>query len=140
MSFLKLKIITPKRVVVEEEIKSITAPSAEGEITVLPKHTNLFTLLVEGIIKIIKKDDEEDYLAIGGGYLETDGEEVTVLVSRAYRQDEINEKQINEAINEAKKLLSQAKSEPDRQQATALLRRSIIDAKLIKKKKKTIPV
>lgn len=140
MSFLKLKIITPKRVVVEEEIKSITAPSAEGEITVLPKHTNLFTLLVEGIIKIIKKDDEEDYLAIGGGYLETDGEEVTVLVSRAYRQDEINEKQINEAINEAKKLLSQAKSEADRQQATALLRRSIIDAKLIKKKKKTIPV
>lgn len=140
MDFLKLKIITPRRVVIEEEIKSITAPSFDGEITILPHHTNLFSLLQEGIIKIIKKNGEEDYLAVGGGYIETDGEEVIVLVSRAYKQDEVDEEKIKEAVFEAKKLLSEAKDESQRQQALATLRRSIIESKLLKRKKKKITI
>ena len=54
MNTLKLKIITPKKIALEEEVLSVTAPSEEGEITVLPHHVNLFTLLVEGIVKIKK--------------------------------------------------------------------------------------
>jgi len=80
---LHLKIITPKKVVLEKDIKSISLPSEEGEITILPRHTNLFSLLKEGIIKI-KSETKEDFLAIGGGYLETDGEVVNILVTRAY--------------------------------------------------------
>lgn len=135
MNYLKLKIITPKKIVFDEEVKSVTAPSATGEITILPRHVNLFSLLKEGIIKIIKKNDEEEYLAIGGGYLETDGIEVNLLVSRAYKQDEINEAAIKQAMDEAKKMISQAKDENQRQQALSTLRKSIIDLKLIKKKK-----
>ena len=33
-----------------------------------PRHTHLFSLLLEGIIKI-KTQTDEDLLAIGGGYL-----------------------------------------------------------------------
>ena len=46
---LHLKIITPRKVVHKEEVKSVTLPSAEGEITILPKHVPLFSLLQEGI-------------------------------------------------------------------------------------------
>jgi F-type H+-transporting ATPase subunit epsilon len=135
MDYLKLKIITPKKKVFNEEVKSVTAPASDGEITILPRHTNLFSLLKEGIIKIIKKNEEEEYLAIGGGYLETDGEEVNLLVSRAYKQDEINEEEIKKAMEEAKKMVSQVKDETQRQQALSTLRKSIIDLKLIRKKK-----
>jgi len=136
MNSLYLKIITPKKVVLEKEILSITLPTEEGEITILPNHANLFTILKEGIVKI-KYDGNEDYLAIGGGYLETDGKNVNVLVSRAYGQDEIDEKMIEEAKEQAKKLLEEAKNDDQKQQAVALLRRSLIDSKLLRKRKRS---
>jgi len=135
MSVLHLKIITPKKIVLEKDISSITLPTEEGEITILPHHVNLFTILKEGIIKI-KYNENEDYFAIGGGYLETDGREVNVLVSRAYGQDEIDEKMIEEAKEQAKKILAEAKTDAERQQAAALLRRSLIDSKLLRKKRR----
>jgi F-type H+-transporting ATPase subunit epsilon len=129
-----LKIITPKKIVFEKEVNSVTVPTVDGEITILPHHTNLFSLLKEGVIKI-KGNQDEDYFSIGAGYVETDGKEVTILVSRAYGQDEIDEQFINQAMEEAKRVLSQAKTEQDRQAALSMMRRAIIDSKLLKKRK-----
>lgn len=137
MNKLILKVITPKKIVLEEEILSITAPASEGEITVLPRHQALFTLLKEGIVKI-KKTTGEDYLAIGGGYLQTDGQEVNLLVSRAYGQTEINEELTQKAIEQAKEIISRTKDQQQRTEAMALLRRSIIDLKLLKKKRRSV--
>ncbi len=123
--------------VLEEEINSITLPSAEGEITILPNHVNLFSLLKEGIVKI-KYDRKEDFLAIGGGYVETNGEYVNLLVSRAYDQDEINQTATERAIKEAEENLKKAKTTEERMQAASLLRRSIVDMKLLKKRRRTL--
>ncbi len=134
MSFLDLKIITPRKLVVQEKVYSVTAPTEEGEITVLPHHARLFTVLKEGIIKI-KKPEAEDYFAIGAGYLETDGVEVNILVSKAYGQDAIDKELTEKAIEEAKKILSQAKDEKQRAEALAMMRRAVIDSKILKKRK-----
>ena len=134
---MKLRIITPKKMVLEEDINSITLPSAEGEITILPNHVNLFSLLKEGIVKI-KYDRKEDFLAIGGGYVETNGEYVNLLVSRAYDQDEINQTATERAIKEAEENLKKAKTTEERMQAASLLRRSIVDMKLLKKRRRTL--
>jgi F-type H+-transporting ATPase subunit epsilon len=132
---LKLKIITPRKIIKEEEVDSISVPTSDGEITILPKHISLFTLLKEGIVKI-KTGDKEDYLAIGGGYLQTDGYLVNLLVSRAYGQSEIDEKLTQKAIEEAKTLIKQSKDEKEKAEAISLLRRSMIDFKLLKRRKK----
>lgn len=134
---LHLKVISPQKTVFEEEILWVTAPSVEGEITVLPRHERIFSLLKDGIVKIKRKGDEE-YLAIGGGYLETDGKEVHILVSRAHKQDEIDAKLTQTAIENAHKLLKEAKDEGQRQEAAALLRRSVVDMKLLKRRKRGI--
>ncbi|PIP15356.1 ATP synthase F1 subunit epsilon [Candidatus Roizmanbacteria bacterium CG22_combo_CG10-13_8_21_14_all_35_9] len=133
---LHLRIITPKKIVLEEEVKSVTIPTVAGEITILPKHERLFSIISEGIIKI-KKDEEEDYLSIGAGYLETDGKELNILVSRAYGQNEIDEQMITNATEEAKKILSRPASEQERSEAISMMRRAVIDSKLLKKRKKT---
>ena len=136
MSKLKLQIITPKKVVLEADIVSITAPAKDGEITVLPHHIPLFTLLKEGIVKI-KQDSGESLVSIGGGYLETDGKVIHLLVSSAYHQDEIDEQEINKAHEEAKRKLQDAPSEKDRHEAMTMLRRSLVDIKLLQKIKKS---
>lgn len=133
MAKLHLKIITPKKVVLEQEIEKITVPSSSGEITILPKHANLFTLLAEGIIRFKTADDEE-YLAIGGGYLETDGETIQLLVTRAYGQDKIDAKTTEQAIEQAKQEMKEPKDKQKYREASTLLRKSIVDLKLLKKK------
>lgn len=72
MAKLKLIIITPKNIALEKEIDGVTVPSTEGEMTILPRHINLFALLEEGVVHYWTGEDGE-YLAIGGGYVETDG-------------------------------------------------------------------
>ncbi len=136
MSTLHLRIITPKKIVVDEEINALTVPGSDGELTILPQHMNLFSLLIEGVIKI-KKGASEDYLAIGGGYMETDGKSINVLVSRAYNQDEINQELTAKALNQAKKSLSEAKDEKERHEALSLYRRSVVDFKLLKKRRRS---
>lgn len=133
---MKLRIITPKKMVLEEEIEAVTLPSIEGEITILPNHVSLFSLLKEGVVKI-KYEKKEDFLAIGGGYVETNGDYVNILVSRAYGQNEINQTATEKAIKEAGENLKKAKTTEERMQAASLLRRSIVDLKLLKKRRRT---
>jgi len=129
---MKLSIATPKKLAVEMEVEALTVPTAAGEITILPKHAHLLSLLKEGIITI-KSAKEEQFMAIGGGYLETDGKTVHILVSRAYNQDEIDEKSTEEALENAKKILAETKDKAERSEASSLLRRSVVNLKLLGK-------
>lgn len=133
MSNLHLKIITPKKVVLEKEIISITVPSSEGDMTILPRHIHLFSLLKEGIVTY-RTQKSEELLAIGGGYVETDGELVQLLVSKAYGQDEIDHTATLKAIETAKSDMKQVKDKKQQQEISTLLRRSLVDLKLIKRK------
>ena len=135
MSKLKLTIITPKNIALEKTIDGVTLPSSEGEMTILPRHINLFALLEEGVVHYWN-GDESEYLAIGGGYVETDGETVRLLVSRAYGQDSIDMKQTEAALAEAKERMKSSKSEDARKEVSSLLRRSMVDSKLLKKKRR----
>ncbi|PIP63686.1 ATP synthase F1 subunit epsilon [Candidatus Roizmanbacteria bacterium CG22_combo_CG10-13_8_21_14_all_34_12] len=134
MNSLRLKVITPRKIVIDKQVSSVTVPTADGEITILPHHAHLFSLLIEGIVKI-KSAGNEDDLAIGGGYLETNGETVTVLVSRAYGQNEIDKNLTSKAVEEAKLILSKSTDEKERAEAMTVLRRSVIDSKLMKRRK-----
>lgn len=135
MAEVALKVITPSKIVIDESVVSVTAPSTEGEITVLPRHQKLFTLLQEGIITIRRSGKDEDFLAIGGGYLETDGKQITILVSRAYGQDEVDQHLVKKAMEEAQKVLHDTKDKQQQAEAFASMRRSQIDMKLLQKRR-----
>lgn len=133
---LRLRIITPQKITRDEDVDSATFTTADGDITVLPRHMDLFSLLVEGVVTI-RKDKLEEHLAIGGGYMETDGNELNILVSRAYGQDEIDQDLAQKAQERAKKILATSKDEKEIHEATLLLRRSLVDLKLLKKRRKS---
>ena len=130
---LHLRVITPSKIVIEKDILSVTLPGADGEMTILPRHVRLFSLLKEGIVRM--RNTEEEFLAIGGGYVETDGKDVHILVSRAYGQNEIDTRETERAIEEAKHIISETKDEDKRREAEAILRRSVIDMKLVRRRK-----
>ncbi len=132
---VKLSIITPIGKVFDDEVISVTAPSSEGEITVLPHHESLFTQLKEGVV-LARTEEDEEYFSIGGGYLETDGKQITLLVSRAMGQRELDEEVVIAAKNKAQQMLNSAQSDEDRHEAVMQLRRSLIDLSLLQKVKR----
>ncbi len=134
---LQLSVITPKKVVLEQEVDQVVAPTVEGEITVLPKHINLFSLLKEGIITL-RSHNKVESIAIGAGYLQTDGSKIRILVSRAYGQGEIDEKLTEKALADARAILAKSKDTAERRDASALLRRSTVDLKLLKRRRKNV--
>ena len=110
---LHVRVITPKRVIKETDATSVTAPGSEGEMTILPRHTNIFSMLQDGLVTIRNKGSEESF-AIGSGYLETNGKDLNILVSRAAGQDELDQKEIERAMEQAKQALAKAKDHKER--------------------------
>lgn len=129
---LQVCIITPKKQIFEDTADMVVIPSTDGELTILSHHVPLFTPLSEGIVEV-KSSKDEHYFSIGGGYMETDGVKATILVTHASGQDEIDEKAVKQAQDKARTMITEAKTDEDRNRAHAMLRRSVIDARLLAK-------
>lgn len=67
---MKLGIYSLKKVLYQGEIESLTVRTVSGEITVLPHHRPLLTMLTEGVIKIVDSSHKEQFLRVFGGFLE----------------------------------------------------------------------
>jgi len=104
MHKIDLKIATPEKVVYrDEEIDSITLPTQQGEITVLPGHIPLVSALQPGEV-LVRKGKEEEVIAVSGGFLEVLATKVVILADTAERSEEIDVKRAEEAIERAEEL------------------------------------
>lgn len=102
---IKLKIITPERVVVEEEIYQATLPIEGGEVTILPEHIPYIGTIKAGEI-IFRKTvgGEESSLAISSGFVEFHNNEMIILADTAERAEEIDLARAEEAHKRAEDL------------------------------------
>jgi F-type H+-transporting ATPase subunit epsilon len=100
---LKLKIITPERTVLEEEVDQVSIPTTEGEITVLPGHIALVCALKSGDI-VAKNGDEIIPMAVAGGFIEIKNDEVAVLADFAELVGDISEDVVEKAKARAQEL------------------------------------
>src|SRR5439155_27068230 len=66
---LTVDIVTSERLVLSEEgVDEVVAPGIEGELTVLPMHAPLLTMIKPGVMRLKRGNDETD-MAITGGFL-----------------------------------------------------------------------
>ena len=98
MAPMRLEIITAERRVYSDDVDLVVAPGLEGQLGILPHHAPLMSSLQPGEL-IIRKDGEETYLAVSGGFLEVLDNQVTVLADAAERSDEIDEERAQAAMN-----------------------------------------
>ena len=97
---MKLKLITPERIVLEREVDMVQASGSAGEFAVLPGHEPLVASLGFGILTF-SSGGEEDFAAVLGGLLEVRGDEVTVLSDVAELGHEIDEARASQAKERA---------------------------------------
>ncbi len=126
-----LEIITPERLAFSREVDRISAPTPDGTIGILPRHVPLFTSLAEGEVKITDGNDQY-FLAIGGGFMQVTKKKVSILVSRAFHADELNEAETRKAYDAAKDLIAKQVKGIEMSDAQAILRRSIMELKVLR--------
>jgi len=79
----KLEIISPERIIFSGDIKMVTLPSYEGDMSVLKQHISIITFLRPGIIKVQKKDGNSEEFFVQDGTVEYFNDSLVVLSASA---------------------------------------------------------
>jgi F-type H+-transporting ATPase subunit epsilon len=66
---LQVEVVAAERSILSDEADEVLADTVEGQIGVLPRHAPMLTILVPGTVRL-RRGDEEEILAVGGGFLE----------------------------------------------------------------------
>lgn len=108
---MKLKIVTPDRVLLEQDIDSVTVPTQTGEITILKNHIPLVSNLKPGELKFANGNDEQ-YFAVSGGFVEVrDTGEVVILADTAEFGHEIDPDRAEKARQDALQVMQNTYSD-----------------------------
>ena len=74
----RLRVYTPERELVDDDVREVTAPAAWGEIGVLPDHAALVTTLEPGVLSY-RQNGTVAKLTVGSGFIEVRHNVMTVL-------------------------------------------------------------
>jgi F-type H+-transporting ATPase subunit epsilon len=133
---LKVDIVTAERLVFSEEgVDEVTAPGVEGELTVLPQHAPLLTMIKPGVMRLAKGGEEID-MAITGGFLEVRDDRVTILADAAERAEDIDTVRAEEARRRAERALEEKASTVELIDAAAELQRALVRLKAAERRRR----
>lgn len=117
----RLRIVTPERLLLDEEVEEVVAPGTAGEFGVLPDHIAFLTTLAPGRLSY-KTGGQWQVIAIFGGYAEVVDNVMTVLADGAEPARQIDLEAARQACQEAEgKLAALAADAPE----FALVRRAL---------------
>jgi len=134
MPTMRFEIVTGERLLYSEDVESVVAPGAAGELGILPMHAPLLTTLSAGELRVTK-DGHEQAMAVTGGFLEVLGGTVTVLADTAERADEIDLERAQQAIRRAEERIAARSADLDLERAFAALRRGRIRAEVARRRR-----
>ncbi len=129
---MNLKLVTLGGVKLDEMVYSVTIPTIDGEISVLPSHEPLVTVAKDGVITVrrTKETQEEEFFAISGGVVEIDQTGVRILVDEADHGDDIIEAETQAALERAIAARDNADDQIEREKAKQLIDRHLVRLKV----------
>jgi F-type H+-transporting ATPase subunit epsilon len=126
MATMQLDIVTPERKVYSEQVDMVIARAAEGDIGILPYHAPFISPVPISAVKV-KKDGDEFFLAVSGGFLEVHNNRVTLLAEAAELPEEIDVDRARRAKERAEQRLQKQKQEEiDFKRAQLSLQRAMV--------------
>src|SRR3990170_6186718 len=133
MPKIRLEIVTAERTVYSDEVDLVVAPGIEGELGILPHHAPLLTALQPGELRI-KKDGEEESMAVTGGFLEVRRDRVIILADAAERVEEIDIERAEAARRRAEERLRTRGEGVDVAGAEAAMKRALMRLKVARRR------
>lgn len=82
---LRLQILLPTEVLVDETVSKFIAEAENGAFCLLPRHVDFVAALVPGVLSFWGRDNQESYAAIDQGILVKCGRDVSVSTLNGVR-------------------------------------------------------
>ncbi len=85
----KVEVVTPKGIILDEEVEEVIAPGIMGEFGVLIGHTPMLTFIKPGVLSYLE-DGKFVKFAVADGFCEVLKDSVSVLVDEAVAEGDID--------------------------------------------------
>ncbi|MFO7709287.1 MAG: F0F1 ATP synthase subunit epsilon [Desulfobacterales bacterium] len=133
---IRLEIVTPEKIVVNEDAQIVMAPGVLGEFGVLIGHTPFLTALKAGALRYTDTQGGEHVVFVSGGFAEALPDKVTILAESAERRRDIDLERARAAVERARKRLAEQRSKEalDFVRAQAALQRALLRMKIAEKR------
>lgn len=99
MSELNVSVVAVDRSVWVGTAKSIVAKTPEGEIGILPGHEPVLSLLVNGVVRIETTAGAKVAIAVHGGFVAMDTDNVRILAETAEMSSDIDVERAQKALD-----------------------------------------
>lgn len=110
---INFKIVTPEGIIYEDKVEKVTVPTTTGEITILPHHIPLVSILKAGEL-IAYKSNNPVPMSVAGGVIEVQPEnKVYILADSAERAEHIDILRAEAARRRAEELMKQKEHQAD---------------------------
>jgi len=129
-----LQIVTPEKIVYDDDVDEIIVETVEGQIGILANHARLLSKLVPGELTI-KKGTHLQHLAATGGFLEIGDNKATILADYAVRAEDIEVAKAQEAQKRAEQAMKEKSTDRDFRIAEAELQKAILQLNVAKKRR-----
>ncbi|MDR0350753.1 MAG: ATP synthase F1 subunit epsilon [Coriobacteriales bacterium] len=107
MASFACDIVTPEGLLFSDEVSFVSVPATEGEIGILARRAPVMSTLRGGEIRVkIAEDESALRFAVAGGYVESDGNKVVVLASRAAALAKLDADELRSAKEASEKSLA----------------------------------
>ncbi|MBM4354141.1 MAG: F0F1 ATP synthase subunit epsilon [Deltaproteobacteria bacterium] len=128
---MRLTIVTPRKEVLSRDVDSVTLPGAVGEMTVLPGHAALMSVLEVGVARWTAGGEMHE-LALNRGFVEVLNDQVRVMTETCEVGGEIDIERAQKAAERARERLAQASRDAgiDVTRAEYALKRALIRLKV----------
>ena len=114
----------------DDDVAEVTLPTLEGEIGVLAHHMPLISVATNGVIAVRRHPKDSDavreFFATNGGVVEVDNNVLRVLVDEADHADDINEAEVQAAIELANQMKTEATDQVSLEHAQTLIDRQAV--------------
>jgi len=105
---VEFELVSPERLLKSEAVEMVVVPGGDGDIGVLPNHSQLITTIRPGVIKIHNGGKVSESIFVGGGFCEVSPERCTVLAEEAIAVGDIDKSAADSRLSAAVEALASA--------------------------------
>ncbi len=120
-SKLKVRVVTPERILIDMNAASVTLPGQAGVLEVLPGAAPLMTAIGAGALLLAGGEGGEQKLVVARGFAEVLPDRVTVLVEYAEAPDTVDKSRAEQQLREGEKQVGEAGDDPQKYTAARMV-------------------
>jgi F-type H+-transporting ATPase subunit epsilon len=133
---IHVDIVSAEGQIFSGDANQVFVPGSQGELGIYPRHAPLLTTLKPGDVRVHVDGQEEQVFYVGGGALEVQPHQVTVLADTAARARDLDEAAALAAKQRAEEAVRSRGDKVDVAQAQAELLRAVAQLRAIERMRK----